>query len=195
LGSGTPPKSAQRSYCDSDSYTNTLGPGYYNVPDTLIKKSFNTRVSGGNSARGSPTKSALSTPPPAPQSGRTSPTGTYVSISPLAQHSRAANREREREKERERERERVQIFAKSKGRGQGQGPGQGLMKAPTHTVMQGINESKKSTAMRERGREGGGREGGGREGGREGGESITHPVPTTFRNRESKVQYVYQTPK
>jgi hypothetical protein len=201
LGSGTPPKSYLKggvlySCSDTDSYSNTLGPGYYNVADTLIKKSFNSRVSGGNSAKGSPTKTSLSTPPVAPQSGRTSPTGTYVSISPLAQHTWTANRE----KEKERERERVMLLNKSKGRGQGQGQGQ--MKAPTHTVMQGISPPKKSTIMRDRDKEKGNINAhthigtsAGVQGGLSASKSHPVPVPSSYRNRESKDQFVYQTPK
>ena len=41
---------------------------------------------GGGSAKTSPQKGSQWPPVPVTSSGRTSPTGTYVSISPLAQH-------------------------------------------------------------------------------------------------------------
>ena len=46
---------------------------------------------GGGSAKTSPQKSSHWPPVPVTSSGRTSPTGTYVSISPLAQHGREGN--------------------------------------------------------------------------------------------------------
>ena len=70
----------------------TLGPGSYNVQDSLMKKSFNVRASTSRksnlSLRGSPQKP--STPPSAliTQSVCSSPTGTYVSIFPLSQNRR-----------------------------------------------------------------------------------------------------------
>ena len=64
----------------------TLGPGSYNVPDSLMKKSFNVRASTSRKSnmRASPQKLS----PPFTQSVCSSPTGTYVSIFPLSQNRR-----------------------------------------------------------------------------------------------------------
>ena len=62
-------------YSCIDYNSHTLGPGYYNIPESLIKKSFNARVSGGNTPRSSRGRSKTS-------SSNSSPLG--ISVSALA---------------------------------------------------------------------------------------------------------------
>ena len=59
-GTNSPTKSLLKGgmvYSCIDHTTNMLGPGYYNLGESLVKKSHNVRVSSGNSVRSSSGKS------------------------------------------------------------------------------------------------------------------------------------------
>ena len=71
FGNNSPMKSVLKNgvlYSCIDHNIHTLGPGYYNVSESLLKKSFNSRVTGGNSPRSSPGRSKV-------HSGNSSPLG------------------------------------------------------------------------------------------------------------------------
>ena len=56
-------------YSCIDYNSHMLGPGYYNVPESLLKKSFNARVSGGNTPRSSTSRSKASSANSSPKGG------------------------------------------------------------------------------------------------------------------------------